>query len=80
MALSPAMESIFANAQQNAASLIETATLAINAKVNTIEEAEKMIDQLSSEAVKFNELLKDIANAMHQVESGDMSKIGRAHV
>ena len=74
MALSPAMESIFANAQQNAASLIETATLAINAKVNTIEEAEKMIDQLSSEAVKFNELLKDIANAMHQVESGDMSK------
>ena len=74
MALSPAMESIFANAQQNAASLIETATLAINAKVNTIEEAEKMINQLSSEAVKFNELLKDIANAMHQVESGDMSK------
>lgn len=74
MALSPAMESIFANAQQNAASLIETATLAINAKVNTIEEAEKMIEQLSSEAVKFNELLKDIANAMHQVESGDMSK------
>ena len=74
MALSPAMESIFANAQQNAASLIETATLAINAKVNTIEEAEKMIEQLSSEAVKFNELLTNIANAMHQVESGDMSK------
>lgn len=74
MALSPAMESIFANAQQNAAFLIETATLAINAKVNTIEEAEKMIQDLSSEAVKFNELLKDIANAMHQVESGDMSK------
>ena len=69
-----AMESIFANAQQNAASLIETATLAINAKVNTIEEAEKMIQDLSSEAVKYNELLKDIANAMHQVESGDMSK------
>lgn len=74
MALSPAMESIFANAQQNAASLIETATLAINAKVNTIEEAEKMIQDLSSEAVKFNELLTNIANAMHQVESGDMSK------
>lgn len=74
MALSPAMESIFANAQQNAASLIETATLAINAKVNTIEEAEKMIQNLSSEAVKFNELLTNIANAMHQVESGDMSK------
>ena len=74
MALSPAMESIFANAQQNAASLIETATLAINAKVNTIEEAEKMIEQLSSEAVKLNELLTNIANAMHQVESGDMSK------
>lgn len=74
MAMSPAMESIFANAQQNAASLIETATLAINAKVNTIEEAEKMIQDLSSEAVKYNELLKDIANAMHQVESGDMSK------
>ena len=54
MAMSPAMESIFANAQQNAASLIETATLAINAKVNTIEEAEKMIQDLSSEAVKFN--------------------------
>ncbi len=74
MAMSPAMESIFANAQQNAASLIETATLAINAKVNTIEDAEKMIQDLSSEAVKYNELLKDIANAMHQVESGDMSK------
>lgn len=74
MALSPAMESIFANAQQNAASLIETATLAINVKVNTIEEAEKMIQDLSSEAVKFNELLTNIANAMHQVESGDMSK------
>ena len=42
--------------------------------MNTIEEAEKMIQDLSSEAVKYNELLKDIANAMHQVESGDMSK------
>ena len=51
MAMTPAMESIFANAQQNAASLIETATLAINAKVNTIEEAEAMIQELSSEAV-----------------------------
>lgn len=74
MAMSPAMESIFANAQQNAASLIETATLAINAKVNTIEEAEKMIQDLSSEAVKFNELLNSIVNAMRQVESGDMTK------
>ena len=74
MAMSPAMESIFANAQQYAASLIETATLAINAKVNTIEEAEKMIQDLSSEAVKFNELLNSIVNAMRQVESGDMTK------
>lgn len=74
MSMTPAMESIFANAQQNAASLIETATLAINAKVNTIEEAEKMIQDLSSEAVKFNELLTTIMNAMRQVESGDMQK------
>lgn len=74
MAMTPAMESIFANAQQNAASLIETATLAINAKVNTIEEAEAMIQELSSEAVKFNELLTCIMNAMRQVESGDMQK------
>lgn len=74
MAYTPAMESIFANAQQNAASLIETATLAINAKVNTIEEAEKMIQDLSSEAVMFNELLTTIMNAMRQVESGDMQK------
>ena len=74
MAMTPAMESIFANAQQNAASLIETATLAINAKVNTIEEAEAMIQELSSEAVKYNELLTTIMNAMRQVESGDMQK------
>ena len=74
MAMTPAMESIFANAQQNAASLIETATLAINAKVNTIKEAEAMIQELSSEAVKFNELLTCIMNAMRQVESGDMQK------
>ena len=74
MAMTPAMESIFANAQQNAASLIETATLAINAKVNTIEEAEQMIQELSSEAVKYNELLTTIMNAMRQVESGDMQK------
>lgn len=74
MSMTPAMESIFANAQQNAASLIETATLAINAKVNTIEEAEQMIDDLSSEAVKYNELLTTIMNAMRQVESGDMQK------
>ena len=74
MVMTPAMESIFANAQQNAASLIETATLAINAKVNTIEEAEAMIQELSSEAVKFNELLTCIMNAMRQVESGDMQK------
>ena len=74
MAMTPAMESIFANAQQNAASLIETATLAINAKVNTIEEAEAMIQELSSEAVKFNELLTCVMNAMRQVESGDMQK------
>ena len=74
MAMTPAMESIFANAQQNAASLIETATLAINAKVNTIEEAEAMIQELSAEAVKFNELLTCIMNAMRQVESGDMQK------
>ena len=74
MAMTPAMESIFANAQQNAASLIETATLAINAKVNTVEEAEAMIQELSSEAVKFNELLTCIMNAMRQVESGDMQK------
>ena len=74
MAMTPAMESIFANAQQNAASLIETATLAINAKVNTIEEAEAMIQELSSEAVKYNELLTCIMNAMRQVESGDMQK------
>lgn len=74
MSMTPAMESIFANAQQNAASLIETATLAINAKVNTIEEAENMIQELSSEAVKYNELLTTIMNAMRQVESGDMQK------
>lgn len=74
MSMTPAMESIFANAQQNAASLIETATLAINTKVNTIEEAENMIQELSSEAVKFNELLTTIMNAMRQVESGDMQK------
>ena len=74
MAMTPVMESIFANAQQNAASLIETATLAINAKVNTIKEAEAMIQELSSEAVKFNELLTCIMNAMRQVESGDMQK------
>lgn len=74
MSMTPAMESIFANAQQNAASLIETATLAINAKVNTIEEAEQMIQELSSEAVKYNELLTTIMNAMRQVESGDMQK------
>lgn len=74
MSMTPAMESIFANAQQNAASLIETATLAINAKVNTIEEAENMIQDLSSEAVKYNELLTTIMNAMRQVESGDMQK------
>lgn len=74
MANTPAMESIFANAQQNAASLIETATLAINAKVNTIEEAEKMIQELSTEAVMFNQLLTTIMNAMRQVESGDMQK------
>ena len=74
MAMTPVMESIFANAQQNAASLIETATLAINAKVNTIEEAEAMIQELSSEAVKYNELLTCIMNAMRQVESGDMQK------
>lgn len=74
MALSTAMESIFANAQQNAASLISTATLAINAKVNTIEEAENMIQELSAEAVKYNELLTTIMNAMRQVESGDMTK------
>lgn len=74
MAMTPAMESIFANAQQNAASLIETATLAINAKVNTVEEAEAMIQELSSEAVKFNELLTCIMNAMRQVEFGDMQK------
>ena len=74
MAMTPAMESIFANAQQNAASLIETATLAINAKVNTIEDAEAMIQELSSEAVKYNELLTTIMNAMRQVESGDMQK------
>lgn len=74
MPISSAIESIFANAQQNAASLIETATLAINAKVNTIEEAEVMIQELSSEAVKYNELLTTIMNAMRQVESGDMNK------
>lgn len=74
MSMTPAMESIFANAQQNAASLIETAALAINAKVNTIEEAEEMIQNLSSEAVMFNELLTTIMNAMRQVESGDMQK------
>lgn len=74
MSMTPAMESIFANAQQNAASLIETAALAINAKVNTIEEAEEMIQSLSSEAVMFNELLTTIMNAMRQVESGDMQK------
>lgn len=74
MSMTPAMESIFANAQQNAASLIETAALAINAKVNTIEEAEEMIQSLSTEAVMFNELLTTIMNAMRQVESGDMQK------
>ena len=74
MSMTPAMESIFANAQQNAASLIETATLAIHSKVNTIEEAEQMIQELSSEAVKYNELLTTIMNAMRQVESGDMQK------
>ena len=74
MSMTPAMESIFANAQQNAASLIETATLAIHSKVNTIEEAEQMIQELSSEAVKYTELLTTIMNAMRQVESGDMQK------
>ena len=74
MALTPAQESIFANAEQTAQSMIAAATTGINSKINTIEAAEQLVATLSNEAAKFNSHLLAISNAMHQLEIGDISK------
>lgn len=68
-----ALESIFKE-KPDLDSLLETVRLAINSKVTTVEEAETMISELSSEATKFNALITTITNAMRQVEQGEMSK------
>ena len=74
MTLTPAQESIFANAEQTAQSMIAAATTGINSKINTIEAAEQLVATLSNEAAKFNSHLLAISNAMHQLEIGDISK------
>lgn len=74
MANSPALESIFANAEQQAAGLIETITTAINAKVTTVDDGEKLVLALSEEAAKFNEMLTTLDNTKSQIESGDMTQ------
>ena len=74
MALTPAQESIFANAEQTAQSMIAAATTGINSKINTIEAAEQLVATLSNEAAKFNSHLLAISNAMTQCEIGDISK------
>lgn len=74
MANSPALESIFANAEQQAAGLLETITTAINAKVTTIDDGEKLVLALSEEAAKFNEMLTTLDNTKSQIESGDMTQ------
>jgi len=74
MAQTPALESIFANAEQSAQSMIAAATTGINSKINTIEAAEQLVATLSNEAAKFNQHLLAISNAMHQLEIGDISQ------
>ncbi|MCM1213988.1 MAG: hypothetical protein NC548_05660 [Lachnospiraceae bacterium] len=74
MAQTPALESIFANAEQSAQSMVAAATTGINSKINTIEAAEQLVATLSNEAAKFNQHLLAISNAMHQLEIGDISQ------
>ena len=74
MGYNPALESIFANAEQQAASLIDNITLSINEKVNDIDSAEELVIKLSNEAARFNKILVSLDNAKSQLESGDITK------
>ena len=68
------LESIFANAEQQAESLIDQITASINEKVNDIDAAEALVLSLSNEAARFNKILISIDNTNAQVESGDITK------
>ena len=74
MATSPALESLFATAEQKAADLLENLTAAINSKVTTIEEGEALVQKLSEEAARFNQILVTLDNTKAQVESGDITR------
>ena len=74
MATSPALESLFATAEQKAADLLENLTAAINSKVTTIEEGEVLVQKLSEEAARFNQILVTLDNTKAQVESGDITR------
>lgn len=68
------LESIFANAEQQAESLIDQITASINEKVNDIDAAEALVLSLSNEAARFNKILVSIDNTQSQIESGDITK------
>lgn len=68
------LESIFANAEQQAQSLIERITAYVNERVNDIDAAEALVLDLSNEAARFNKILISIDNTNAQVESGDITK------
>ena len=68
-----ALEGLF-NPQQTVAPLLETIKNNIRERYTTREQLVELSDKLSKEAVKFNECLTTISNAMRKCEQGEISK------
>ena len=73
MPFEQALEGVF-NPQQTVASLLETIKNNIRERYTTREQLVELSDKLSKEAVKFNECLTTISNAMRKCEQGEISK------
>lgn len=70
----PAMESVFADADQSAQVILDAVRAGIDTKITTVEDAQTLYLDLSKEAAKFNECLRAISNLSAQLDAGNIDK------
>ncbi len=68
-----ANESMF-DAEMTAGKLLDEVKVNVAEKVTTVDEAARLENKLSEEAIKFNNCLTSISNAIRKAESGEISR------
>lgn len=67
-------EGLFCHPEQSVADLLKIIRGSVAEKINTPEQAKELANKLSEEAVAFNDLLREMANAIRDFRAGNISK------